>query len=212
MSFILKNLLLCLILFSCVNSELPLPEKNDCSYLIGSDEQPKDKNICLYTSMPNYQSCCYVEYIDDENNTTKKYCMALTENITDSDNYKQNLIDNFAQNDSITEIDCPGLHISNNKINNCGLVGVLEPRTREDCSGISIPESNCCMIELRDGSKMCRRVKKLPKDEDDIRDEVKQDISRLSNSNPSINKIYCSEHFVHLATSILVICLLTVIL
>jgi methyl-accepting chemotaxis protein len=42
--------------------------------------------------------------------------------------------------------------------------------------------------------------------------EVKQDISRLSNSNPSINKIYCSEHFVHLATSILVICLLTVIL
>ena len=143
--------------------------------------------------------------------------MKLTENITEpyTEYTEIDIKDNFTNNESISEIDCPGLYISknkNNKINNCGLVGVLEPRKREDCSGISIPENNCCMIELTDGSKMCRRVKKLPKDENDIRDEVKQDISRLSNSNPSINKIYCSEHFIHLATSILVICLLTVIL
>ena len=208
MAFVLKNLLICLILFSSINSET-LPTSNTCSYLKDTDEQPENENICLYSSMSNYESCCYVEY--NMNNQVSKYCMTLTENITDQ--YSNITIKNSFQNNGvITKISCPGLFLTTNYINNCGLVGVLPPISRDNCSGISIPESNCCMIELKDGNKMCRRVKDLPDDEDDISDDVKEDISRLLDTNPSINKIYCSEHFVHLATSILVICLLTVIL
>jgi hypothetical protein len=210
MAFVLKNLLICLILFSSINSET-LPTSNTCSYLKDTDEQPENENICLYSSMSNYESCCYVEY--NMNNQVSKYCMTLTENITDQYQYSNITIKNsFDNNGVITKISCPGLFLTTNYINNCGLVGVLPPISRDNCSGISIPESNCCMIELKDGNKMCRRVKDLPDDEDDISDDVKEDISRLLDTNPSINKIYCSEHFVHLATSILVICLLTVIL
>ena len=208
MAFVLKNLLICLILFSSINSET-LPTSNTCSYLKDTNEQPENETICLYSSMSNYESCCYVEY--NESNQVSKYCMTLSENVTDQ--YSNITIKNsFDNNAVITKISCPGLFLTTNYINNCGLVGVLPPIDRENCSGISIPESNCCMIELKDGNKMCRRVKDLPDDEDDISDDVKEDISRLLDTNPSINKIYCSEHFVHLATSILVICLLTVIL
>jgi hypothetical protein len=210
MAFVLKNLLICLILFSSINSET-LPTSNTCSYLKDTDEQPENENICLYSSMSNYESCCYVEY--NMNNQVSKYCMTLTENITDQYQYSNITIKNsFDNNGVITKISCPGLFLTRDYINNCGLVGVLPPIDRENCSGISIPESNCCMIELKDGNKMCRRVKDLPDDEDDISDDVKNDIKRLLGSDASINKVYCSEHFVHLATSILVICLLTVIL
>jgi hypothetical protein len=208
MSFVLKNVLIYLILFSLINT-LELPTSNDCSYLKDSNEQPENETVCLYSSMSNYESCCYVEY--NESNQVSKYCMTLTENITDQ--YSNITIKNSFQNNGvITKISCPGLFLTTNYINNCGLVGVLPPIDRENCSGISIPESNCCMIELKDGNKMCRRVKDLPDDEDDISDDVKNDIKRLLGSDASINKVYCSEHFVHLATSILVICLLTVIL
>jgi len=208
MSLVLKYLFICLLLFSYINS-LTLPTKNDCSFLEDT-VQPTDENTCLYTSMSNYESCCYVEYTN--NSQSYKFCMTITENITDSSNYSNDKIkESFVDNDLITKISCPGVNIANKYINNCGLVGILPPISRENCSGISIPESNCCMIELTDGNKLCRRVKKLPKDEDDIKDEVKQDISNLVDG-ATVNKIYCSEHFVHLATSILVICLLTVIL
>ena len=209
MSLFLKYLFICLILFSYINS-LTLPTNNDCSFLEDT-VQPTDENTCLYTSMSNYESCCYVEYTNS-NGQSSKYCMTITENITDSSNYSNDEIkDSFDNKDNITKIVCPGKYIANKYINNCGLVGILPPISRENCSGISIPESNCCMIELTDGNRLCRRVKKLPKDEDDIKDEVKQDISNLVDG-ATVNKIYCSEHFVHLATSILVICLLTVIL
>ena len=208
MSFVLKNVLIYLILFSLINT-LELPTSNDCSYLKDSNEQPENETVCLYSSMSNYESCCYVEYTKDGQNS--KYCMTLTENITDSYSYNT-ILSNFTDRSLIKKISCPGLFLTTNYINNCGLVGVLPPISRENCSGISIPESNCCMIELKDGNKMCRRVKDLPDDEDDISDDVKDDIKRLLGTDASINKVYCSEHFVHLATSILVICLLTVIL
>jgi hypothetical protein len=205
MSLVLKYLFTCLIIFSYINSLSLSPTQNNCSYL-DANEQPTDENICLYTSMANYESCCYVEYSD------KKFCVTLTENIADPSNYNNETIKNsFDDKGSITKIVCPGIYVTHKYINNCGLVGILPPISKENCSGISIPESNCCMLELTDGNKLCRRVKKLPKDENDIKDEVKQDISNLIDG-ASVNKIYCSEHFVHLATSILVICLLTVIL
>jgi hypothetical protein len=47
MAFVLKNLLICLILFSSINSET-LPTSNTCSYLKDTDEQPENENICLY--------------------------------------------------------------------------------------------------------------------------------------------------------------------
>ena len=206
MSLVLKYLFTCLIIFSYINS-ISLPTQNDCSYL-DANVQPRDENTCLYTSMANYESCCYVEY--SNNSQTYKYCKTLTENITDS--YSNETIKNsFEPNNLISKVVCPGIYVTHKYINNCGLVGILPPISKENCSGISIPESNCCMLELTDGNKLCRRVKKLPKDENDIKDEVKQDISNLIDG-ASVNKIYCSEHFVHLATSILVICLLTVIL
>ena len=206
MSLVLKYLFICSIIFSYINS-ISLPTKNDCSNL-DANVQPTDENTCLYTSMANYESCCYVEY--SNNSQTYKYCKTLTENITDS--YSNETIKNsFEENNLISKVVCPGIYVTHKYINNCGLVGVLPPISKENCSGISIPESNCCMLELTDGNKLCRRVKKLPEDENDIKDEVKQDISNLIDG-ASVNKIYCSEHFVHLATSILVICLLTVIL
>ena len=209
MSLVLKYLFTCSIIYSYINSLLPLPTQNNCSYL-NESEQPTDENTCLYTSMANYESCCYVEY--SNNSQTYKYCMTLTENITDSSNYSNETIKNsFEENNLISKVVCPGIYVTHKYINNCGLVGILPPISKENCSGISIPESNCCMLELTDGNKLCRRVKKLPKDENVIKDEVKQDISNLIDG-ASVNKIYCSEHFVHLATSILVICLLTVIL
>ena len=206
MSLVLKYLFICSIIFSYINS-ISLPTKNDCSNL-DANVQPTDENTCLYTSMANYESCCYVEY--SNNSQTYKYCKTLTENITDS--YSNETIkSSFEENNLISKVVCPGIYVTHKYINNCGLVGILPPISKENCSGISIPESNCCMLELTDGNKLCRRVKKLPEDENDIKDEVKQDISNLIDG-ASVNKIYCSEHFVHLATSILVICLLTVIL
>ena len=92
--------------------------------------------------MANYESCCYVEY--SNNSQTYKYCKTLTENITDSSNYSNETIKNsFEENNLISKVVCPGIYVTHKYINNCGLVGILPPISKENCSGISIPESNC---------------------------------------------------------------------
>jgi hypothetical protein len=209
-----RNLVFEIVLLSYIISSMNLPTSNDCSIYKGTSTQIENKNYCLYTSMSNYESCCFIAFTNSSG-TTNKFCITLKENITDLSNYdKTTIINSFSDKENITEIECPGLVMkeNNNYINNCGLVGVLPPLEKNNCSGIAIPESHCCMIELENGDKVCRRVKKSPKDENDIIEDVKQDIARMSSNNLSVKKIYCSEHFIHLATSILVICLLNVIL
>jgi hypothetical protein len=209
-----RNLLFEIVLLSYIISSMNLPTSNDCSIYKGTTTQIENKNDCLYTSMSNYESCCYIKYTNSSGDSNK-FCITLTENITDLSNYNDNtIINSFSDKENITEIDCPGLVMKKNQnyINNCGLVGVLPPLDKSNCSGIAIPESHCCMIEFDNGDKVCRRVNTKPDDESDIDDDVKQDIARMSSNNLSVKKIYCSEHFIHLATSILVICLLNVIL
>ena len=81
--------------------------------------------------------------------------------------------------------------------NNCGLVGILEPISKENCTAITIPESHCCYVTInysKDGesqSHVCRRVKKKPKKSDDV-SEVKDSLDSLG-ASPS--QIECKGYF-----------------
>ena len=50
--------------------------------------------------------------------------------------------------------------------NNCGLVGILEPLSEENCTAITIPETHCCFVTIKydntgkSQTHVCRRLKK----------------------------------------------------
>ena len=82
--------------------------------------------------------------------------------------------------------------------NNCGLVGILEPISEENCTAITIPEAHCCYITINYNSNgntqshVCRRLKKKPKKSTDV-SEVEDSLKNLG-VTPS--EVVCMGDFV----------------
>ena len=139
--------------------------QNTCAYT-NSAIHPKQPSECLYQPAEN-GVCCYVT----TTNNDEKWCLDLPMN--------KDIVDTTSYTD-IKDYECP---TPSKVVNNCGLVGILEPISLANCSSITIPESHCCYIEIEgatydDGSKqthVCRRVKKKPKNKE-VSDSVKNDM------------------------------------
>ena len=139
--------------------------KNTCAYTNSDTIHPTQASECLYQPAEN-GVCCFVTTNDGKN-----WCLDLPMN--------KETIDDSSYND-ISEKKCP---TRSKVVNNCGLVGILEPISLANCSSITIPESHCCYIEIdgatnEDGTQqkhVCRRVKKKPKNKE-VSDSVKNDM------------------------------------
>ena len=152
--------------------------QNTCAYTNSATIHPKEPNECLYQPAEN-GVCCFVTTTSDE-----KWCLDLPiEKGTEIDITS-------ASYSYIKEYKCP---TPSKVVNNCGLVGILEPISLANCSSITIPESHCCYIEIDgatndDGSKqthVCRRVKKKPKNKE-VSDSVKNEIKSLGADAKSV--------------------------
>ena len=146
--------------------------KNTCAYTNSETIHPTQPSECLYQPAEN-GVCCFVTTSDGKN-----WCLDLPMN--------KETIDDSSYND-ITEKKCP---TRSKVVNNCGLVGILEPISLANCSSITIPESHCCYIEIEveDGTQqthVCRRVKKKPKNKE-VSDSVKKEISDLGANAKSV--------------------------
>ena len=157
----------CLLLFLISEIFTQTVTLNTCAYTNSATIHPKEPNECLYQPAEN-GVCCFVTTTNNEN-----WCLDLPMN-------KDTLVDTTTSYSYIKEYKCP---TRSKVVNNCGLVGILEPISLANCSSITIPESHCCYIEIEgatndDGSKqthVCRRVKKKPKNKE-VSDSVKNDM------------------------------------
>ena len=154
---------------------------------------------CAYTDNsyhPTQPSECIYQASDDgicffvtSNNVN--YC-AVSSGVTKSDTEN-----NYASQKSSLAVDAIVGPQPSPIPNNCGLVGILEPISKENCTAITIPESHCCYVTInysKDGesqSHVCRRVKKKPKKSDDV-SEVKDSLDSLG-ASPS--QIECKGYF-----------------
>ena len=148
--------------------------QNTCAYTNSGTINPKEANECLYQPAEN-GVCCFVTTNDGKN-----WCLDLPMN-----------------KDTVDTSSYPGITAQcptrSKVVNNCGLVGILEPISLANCSSITIPESHCCYIEIDgatndDGSKqthVCRRVKKKPKNKE-VSDSVKNEIETLGGNAKSV--------------------------
>ena len=149
--------------------------KNTCAYTNSDTIHPTQASECLSQPAEN-GVCCFVTTNDGKN-----WCLDLPMN--------KDTVDTSSYND-ISEKKCP---TRSKVVNNCGLVGILEPISLANCSSITIPESHCCYIEIEgatydDGSKqthVCRRVKKKPKNKE-VSDSVKNEIETLGANAKSV--------------------------
>ena len=150
--------------------------QNTCAYTNSATINPKEANECLYQPAEN-GVCCFVTTTNNEN-----WCLDLPMN-------KDTLVDTTTSYSYIKEYKCP---TRSKVVNNCGLVGILEPISLANCSSITVLESHCCYIEIDgatndDGSKqthVCRRVKKKPNKE--VSDSVKNEIKSLGADAKSV--------------------------
>ena len=150
--------------------------QNTCAYTNSGTINPKEANECLYQPAEN-GVCCFVT----TTNNDEKWCLDLPMN--------KDIVDTTSYTD-IKDYECP---TPSKVVNNCGLVGILEPISLANCSSITIPESHCCYIEIDgatydDGSKqthVCRRVKKKPKNKE-VSDSVKNEIKSLGADAKSV--------------------------
>ena len=151
--------------------------QNTCAYTNSGTIHPTQASECLYQPAEN-GVCCFVTTTNNEN-----WCLDLPMN-------KDTLVDTTTSYSYIKEYKCP---TPSKVVNNCGLVGILEPISLANCSSITIPESHCCYIEIEgatydDGSKqthVCRRVKKKPKNKE-VSDSVKNEIKSLGANAKSV--------------------------
>ena len=149
--------------------------KNTCAYTNSDTIHPTQASECLYQPAEN-GVCCFVTTNDGKN-----WCLDLPMN--------KDTVDTSSYND-ISEKKCP---TRSKVVNNCGLVGILEPISLANCSSITIPESHCCYIEIdgatnEDGTQqkhVCRRVKKKPKNKE-VSDSVKNEIKSLGADAKSV--------------------------
>ncbi len=165
----------CLLLFLISEIFTQTVTQNTCAYTNSATIHPNHENECLYQPAEN-GVCCFVTTTSDEN-----WCLDLPIE-------KGKQIDtNSASYSYIKEYKCP---TPSKVVNNCGLVGILEPISLANCSSITIPESHCCYIEIEveDGTQqthVCRRVKKKPKNKE-VSDSVKNEIKSLGANAKSV--------------------------
>ena len=148
--------------------------QNTCAYTNSGTIHPTQASECLYQPAEN-GVCCFVTTNDGKN-----WCLDLPMN-------KDTLVDTTTSYSYIKEYKCP---TRSKVVNNCGLVGILEPISLANCSSITIPESHCCYIEIEveDGTQqthVCRRVKKKPKNKE-VSDSVKNEIKSLGADAKSV--------------------------
>ena len=167
----------CLLLFLISEIFTQTVTQNTCAYTNSATIHPNHENECLYQPAEN-GVCCFVTTTSDEN-----WCLDLPIE-------KGKALDTTTSYSYIKEYKCP---TPSKVVNNCGLVGILEPISLANCSSITIPESHCCYIEIDgatndDGSKqthVCRRVKKKPKNKE-VSDSVKNEIKSLGADAKSV--------------------------
>ena len=167
----------CLLLFLISEIFTQTVTQNTCAYTNSATIHPKEPNECLYQPAEN-GVCCFVTTTNNEN-----WCLDLPMN-------KDTLVDTTTSYSYIKEYKCP---TRSKVVNNCGLVGILEPISLANCSSITIPESHCCYIEIdgatnEDGTQqkhVCRRVKKKPKNKE-VSDSVKNEIKSLGADAKSV--------------------------
>lgn len=176
------------------------PITSTCKY--GNAEiTPLDESDCTKEKMNYGDSCCYVQY-KDSSSALHKVCMKyqLNQTITE-DTIKTALL---ANDGTISEVivKCPQTSIVPN---NCGLVGTSKPSTKEDCSGVSLPESYCCFVKHSDGAS-CRRLDYFA----DINGDNKEVKKEVEQYGVSFISVVCSEKLAHYFTFLSVLTLIFV--
>lgn len=125
-----------------------------------SDEYvvPTNSSVCTRTPMTDFKSCCYVDF---KNNAKPNICVSA-----ESSGKESELQNEYKQTDTNAVVTCSKKSAIPNF---CGLVGMIEPIQLTDCSAISIPESHCCLIEVKltsgTESKVCRRLDEYPNED-----------------------------------------------
>ena len=163
--------------------------QNTCAYTNSATIHPTEPSECLYQPAEN-GVCCFVK--TDDGNWCLDLPMEKGKEITTS--YT-----------GINAKKCPS---PSKIVNNCGLVGILEPISLANCSSITIPESHCCYIEIdgatnEDGTQqkhVCRRVKKKPKNKE-VSDSVKNDIKIF---NVDAKSVECFSMFYRVSYILLI--------
>ena len=112
-------------------SEIFTQTQNTCAYTNSGTIHPTQASECLYQPAES-GVCCYVT----TTNNDEKWCLDLPMN--------KDIVDTTSYTD-IKDYECP---TPSKVVNNCGLVGILEPISLANCSSITIPESHCCYIEI----------------------------------------------------------------
>ena len=171
------------------------------SFLIYKTREAVTRHTCAYTdnqyhptkaSECTYQAsddgiCCFVKISSGET-----YC-AVSSGVTKEDTL--NSYANQKNSLSVAEIVGPEPSLIPN---NCGLVGILEPLSEENCTAITIPEAHCCFVTInyenngKSQSHVCRRLKKKPKKNNDV-SEVEDSLKNLG-ATPT--EIVCMGYFI----------------
>ena len=157
------------------------------SFLIYKTREAVTGHTCAYTDNqyhPTQASECTYQASDDgicffvKTSSGQTYC-AVSPGVT-----KEDTLNSYANQKSslgVDEIVGPEPSLIPN---NCGLVGILEPLSEENCTAITIPEAHCCFVTInyenngKSQSHVCRRLKKKPKKNNDV-SEVEDSLKNL---------------------------------
>ena len=170
------------------------------SFLIYKTREAVTGHTCAYTDNqyhPTQASECTYQASDDGicffvKTSSGAYC-AVSSDVTKEDTL--NSYANQKNSLSVDEIVGPEPSLIPN---NCGLVGILEPLSEENCTAITIPEAHCCFVTInyenngKSQSHVCRRLKKKPKKNNDV-SEVEESLKNLG-ATPT--EIVCMGYFI----------------
>ena len=170
------------------------------SFLIYKTREAVTGHTCAYTDNqyhPTQASECTYQASDDGicffvKTSSGAYC-AVSSDVTKEDTL--NSYANQKNSLSVDEIVGPEPSLIPN---NCGLVGILEPLSEENCTAITIPEAHCCFVTInydnngKSQSHVCRRLKKKPKKNNDV-SEVEDSLKNLG-ATPT--EIVCMGYFI----------------
>ena len=174
------------------------------SFLIYKTREAVTEHTCAYTDNqyhPTQASECTYQASDDgicffvKKSSGETYCR-VSSGVTKEDTLNGYINQKNSLNDpDVAEIEGPQPSLIPN---NCGLVGILEPLSEENCTAITIPEAHCCFVTInyenngKSQTHVCRRLKKKPKKNNDV-SEVEDSLKNLG-ATPT--EIVCMGYFI----------------
>lgn len=149
-----------ILLLTCFNFIFlqPWETKSNCEEPIdGVPFVPKKITDCTHIIKKDYKSCCHIQL--EKSGVKTNICVLFDKADQDTILVAQGV---YISQSYTADINCPEpSHIPNT----CGVIGMMEPIDVKNCSLITIPESNCCLVKVTKGNDIysaCRRIDEFP--------------------------------------------------